>query len=244
MEAADTSTTTPADDPFETPAAGDPFEEAQATPPADAGEPLEPTTDPAAAEAIPAEDIPVVDREGQPVVQDDSSAAAEPDAPAAPEAEAAAQPEAPAQPAESAQEAESAPEAAPEPQASGDGAQEPPQPPAANGAQDGEQGGGEEETTAPASGKQIRLYKLLYQTADGQWTEADMSTADEQYKEVQDGETWLKARNNEHALKIGFHILNRPQGGVTIAPVARSSWKPKRVGVAPPRPERERLVIE
>lgn len=56
-------------------------------------------------------------------------------------------------------------------------------------------------------------------------------------------ELWFEARNNEHANRLGFAIMKNPKDGCHIFPVPRGAWKPKHVKPAPPRPERERVVI-
>jgi ATP-dependent exoDNAse (exonuclease V) beta subunit len=236
--------------------ASDPFAGSTTTaaPPEGAADPfasegpagLEPTTaDDVAAEvaAEPSEDLPVVDREGQRIdVPDTMTAAgraraAEGDQPA---------PETAQEPQEAAQTAE-APQEAPEPQADGDGAGEPPQPPTAAAAP------APDPQPEPAAEKgELRLYKLLYQSGPGQWTEADLSKVaadlkqyigkDPKDKENKDG-LFIKARNNDHARRLAFSIMGRPADGVTVELVARTSWKPVRLAVAPPEPSRERLVI-
>lgn len=254
VETSEAQGAAPADDPFEGGPAADPFDEAAATPPdvPPADEPMEPTADPAAAEAIPDPDIPVVDREGAPVEQ--TTVPANPHAPTGPPGTAtaagrakAAEEQAAAKGAEEATEGaqgneggddEAAPlsdsERAQAAQGEGGGSAE-----SQGGSQDG--GSGEEEA---ASGKQTRFYKALYQTADKQWTEVDLSSAPDDQKTVLDGEVFLVARNNDHARRLLFNILGRPEAGVTVNPIARASWKPKRVRVAPPKPDRERLEIE
>lgn len=256
----------PADDPFEGGPAADPFEEASAAsaeppadvPAADESEPLAPTADPAASEAIPAADIPVVDKEGAPVEPQTAVPANPHDPPAPPlpatataAGRAKAAEEASAQAAESAQDGAQGDEAADDGAAplsdsergqatEGSGSRGPGQRgEEGDDAQDG--GSGEEEA---ASGKQTRYYKALYQTADKGWTEVDLSNAPADQKTVLDGEEFLVARNNDHARRLLFNILGRPDAGVTVNPIARASWKPKRVRVAPPKPDRERLEIE
>jgi hypothetical protein len=115
---------------------------------------------------------------------------------------------------------------------------------------------GDEVETAPEDGKSPwRHYALLYQTGPGQWTEYDLTTVSDDLKQYTerkplddkkpDAETFvfLKARNADHARRVAWVIFGRPEAGVTVNPVARSSWKPKRLQKAPPAPERERLVI-
>lgn len=141
-------------------------------------------------------------------------------------------------------EPQAASEPSPEPQEAPGGAEPPQEPPAATGA--GESGKGDEPEPEPVAGKQTRLYKLLYQTGATTWEETPIP---DEYVEVVPDEVhgpqrFLKARNNDHARRLAFHIHERPTAGVTIVPVPASSWKPKRVKPAPPRPERERLEIE
>jgi hypothetical protein len=217
----------------------DPFAQAVEDPGAPADDPfadaaMEPEIgdDPAqevAAEPTPAPDTapPIVDREGNPV---------EPGTPGPPE-----------------------PTPVPEPTPDPVGPPEPEQPPAAAETPQGGQPTQEDQNTgnAPTSPQQeeqagkspMRQYKILYQTADNQWTEVvlDAAKAPEGVSvvEVPDvpGEKWVEARNNDHALRLGFVLLNRPSNGVTIFPVPRGAYKPKRVKPATPKPERERLEI-
>lgn len=205
---------------------------------------LEPTTtDDVAAEVAaeqPAEDIPVVDREGQPVEQPGIPATAT----AAGRAAAA---EAAQAPQDAAGAAETAEETTPATEPAGDGAGEPPQPPTAASAP------APDPQPEPSKEKgELRLYKLLYQTGPDQWTEADLSSVaadlkkyvgkDPKDKANKDG-LFLKARNNDHARRLAFAALGRPEAGATVELVARTSWKPVRLSVAPPEPSRERLVI-
>lgn len=191
---------------------------------------------------------PIVNREGEPVEGDANGATpveAQPEAAAPAEAvdatpeEAAAQPEAAETPAQPPAEPQAAPEAA-----------QPPAQPAAQAtapATAASTDGADEAAATPAEGKSPwRHYKLLYQTGPSQWAEFDLSSLAEdmkQYAEQKDGEMFLRARNADHARRIAWVIFGRPEAGVTVNPVARSSWKPKRLSKAPPQPERERLVI-
>jgi hypothetical protein len=220
---------------------------------------LEPTTeDDVAAEvaAEPTEEVqgdgsgealPVVDREGQRIdVPDTMTAAgraraAEGDQPAAETAQ---------EPQEAAQTAE-APQEAPEPQADGDGAGEPPKDATATAAPDPDPDPASAPDPTPEKGE-LRLYKLLYQSGPGQWQEADLAKVPADLKQYvgkdpkdtanKDG-LFIKARNNDHARRLAFSIMGRPADGVTVELVARTSWKPVRLAVAPPEPSRERLVI-
>jgi hypothetical protein len=54
---------------------------------------------------------------------------------------------------------------------------------------------------------------------------------------------YLQARNNDHAYRLCFTLFDRPASGVTVLPLPRASWRPRRVAPAPPAPERERLII-
>jgi hypothetical protein len=225
----------PPADPFASGAGGDPF----ATAPANGETPVTPE---APAADAPAADIPVVNREGEQIeppaaeaTEPETPAEPTPEPPAAPEEAPAApeQPEAPAEPQE-------APQPPVEPQE-----QETPAPaaqPAATASSDGAQA-----AAADTGGKSpIRHYKLLYQTADKQWTEADLSGIGDDLKphtETIEGEVFLRARNADHARRLAWIIFGRPQNGVTVNPVAKSSWKPKRLSPAPSAPERERLSI-
>jgi hypothetical protein len=78
-----------------------------------------------------------------------------------------------------------------------------------------------------------------------------LDPASEYVEEVTEGEgdaaekkRYLVARNNEHAYKLAYHLVGSPQGGATLLPLPKGSWRPRRVAPAPPRPERERLVIQ
>jgi hypothetical protein len=159
------------------------------------------------------------------------------------EAEAA---EAPAAPQEGQDEAE----AAPEPQTATDGGQEPSPAPQADAAADADPaptaGGDAPQDTSQRGKAEMRYYKLLYLSAERQWTEFELDpTAEGQtdFVKLVDGEPWMVARNNDHAKRIGFTILGRPQQGVRLFPVPKGAWKPSTVKPAPPKPERERLEI-
>lgn len=260
-------------------------ETAQADPFAGGADPFDPaaTNEPTAVapEEAPADepqaaDIPIVDKEGEPV---EAAATAEPDAPVeAPEpqpaedgdgeppeeppaapAEAPEPPEAAEEPQEAADEPQDAPEApeptgapvdapavnaelADRPDNDGDGEPDAPTAPASNG--DGEAPAAE--AADPGGKSPLRHYALLYQTGENVWTEYDLSTLSEdmkQHAETKDGKRWLRARNADHARRIAWIIFGRPENGVTVNPVAKSSWNPKRLAPAPPEPTRERLVI-
>lgn len=180
--------------------------------------PLETAPEDVEPEAEPEADLPIVNREGEAVAADAPEADVEPDEAAQEPVEAAPAPEtAPAAP----QAATTA--AAP---ASGDTAP----------------------ATGPRGGKgEMRLYRLLYQTGPRAWTEYDLSTVDAGALGVEirqaDEEHWMVARNNEHANRVAYAILGRPSEGVRCFPVPRGAWKPKTIKPAPPRPERESLVI-
>lgn len=218
-------------------AADDPFAGAQA-----------PADDPFA--DSPAEAPPVVDREGTRLEGDGSSAeapAAPVEAPAAPPVEEPPVEPTTPEPQPPATEPEPPAEAPPAPQEAPGGGEPPQEPPAATGAEDGEQGGDDQpEPQEAQQAKQLRLYKLLYQTGETTWEETPIP--DEYVEVVQDekgnSQRFLKARNNDHARKLAWVIHDRPAAGVTILPVPASSWKPKRIKPAPPAPERERLTIE
>jgi hypothetical protein len=259
--------------PDTTPTEDDPFAETQADPFADSStaeappqepppEPSPPQPEPPAPEPTPeptpepqpdapaeptpepSPDIPQVDREGQPVssgplatTEEDASAAAPEEPPAEQPAdqmapvEAVEQPQAPA-------EAPPQPEtpAAPEPQQ-----QAPPAAPdqaPSNGTQ------AESNSDGP---KSIRHYKLLYATGPTSFEVAPLTDGDgkakEEYVKLIEGEHYLEARNNEHAYKLAFHLMGAPREGVTLWPVPKASYRPRKVSPAPPAPERERLVI-
>jgi hypothetical protein len=221
--------------------AADPF--------ADAAPAAEIEDDPfAQADAPATAEPPVVDREGQqvpaeqpvPPVEDPAQAPAAPPAEQPPEPPAAPAPEPPAAPAP-------APDPAPEPPAAPAAPQEAPQQP-----QEGQQGeapaaaeAAEEPPAAEGSSdKQIRHYKVMFQTAQNQWTEASLDEPPEGVKVVTiDGLKFMEARNNEHALKLAYAVIGAPREGATIWPVPRGGFKPKRVKPAAPKPERERLEI-
>lgn len=243
METSEQTEGTATDDPFEGGPAADPFEEASAAVP---GEDIPPDVAPAdtpaeaaAEEEAEEEAIPVVDREGNEVKAEAEETPAEkpPNTQtAAGRAKAAA--EAGDQPDEEG--AESDEEGAQGDEGGDEGAA-----PLSNAERTqaaSSQDGGDGNETA-ASGKQTRFYKLLYQTGETGWNEADLSSAPADQKKVIDGEEFLVARNNDHARRLAFNILGRPEAGVTVNPIAKASWKPKRVRVAPPKPDRERLEI-
>lgn len=202
-------------DPFANTATADPF----------AGDP------PAPADEVAAE-VPTVDREGQPV-----EGTFDPISQTVTPAEAQTTPEAPEAP----QEAPEAPQT-PEDPGTGDVSPAVPTQPDATPQP-------ESERTGPRGGKgEMRHYKLLYQTGPAQWTEYDLSklndAEDTGIKVVKvDEELWYEARNNEHANRLGYTIVGRPKEGARIFPVPRGAYKPKTVKPAPPKPERERVVI-
>jgi hypothetical protein len=229
-------------DPFETdgssdlePSTGDPADEVAATPPGDV-----PPADTPPADVV-AEEPPIVNREGEHIEPPAEETPAGPPATAT----AAGRAKLAAEGAEGAQEAADGPEAAtaapeaPETETGdGDGGQQPPADPPAPPA--------EEPQPESAKKGETRLYKLLYQSGPTTWEEADLAKVDDslkQYVEKDDGELFLKSRNNDHARRIAWAIMGRPEQGVTVELVARTSWKPKRLSTAPPEPTRERLVI-
>jgi hypothetical protein len=254
------SSTTQGGDPFADAAPGGPAADPFADPPTVEGD--------LAAEvaATPAEEPPIVNREGEP---------AEPPAPADGPDPAAAQPpvesaadtgelnapadhmaaEPPAAPEEAAQPPEepqatpappevaaAPPQAAPEPPAAPEAAAAPEQTPAAPAASEPDA----EATTPPARGKgEMRHYKAFYQTGTNAWAEYPLTgEPPDGVKVVQvEGEAFFEARNNDHATRIAFALLGQPQDGVTVWPVPKGAYKPKRVKPAPPRPERTRLEI-
>jgi hypothetical protein len=221
---------TPGGDPFADAAPGgpavedDPFAGVESDPAAEVAQ------EPVAAEGEP----PVVDREGVPA----EAAQEAPAAPAQPEA-APAQAEAPAAPAQApVPPAEVDPERQPPAEPGGDapGAQA-----AAAPAGDGSQPPAQDEVKKKG---EMRHYKVLYQTADKQWAEHPLDQVPEGVNVVTlDGERWVEARNNDHMTRIAFTILGSPQDGVTVWPVPKGAYKPKRVKPAPPAPERTRLNI-
>jgi hypothetical protein len=247
-------------DPFaEAPAAeADPFAES-------AGDPADEVAAETPAEETPAEDIPVVNAEGERIdapAADGSSEVAD-----ALAAEAAAEPTPEPEPgAEEAQdppEAAAAPESAAEAPQEGDEAETPAQPAvAAEEPQEGAQAAAQPpvepqgqtppaDTPPPATGPrggkgEMRYYKVLYQTGPKQWTEFDLAGVGDPLKQhitTQDGEAWLLARNNEHAVRLAFAVVGSPEQGATVFPVPKGAYKPKRVKPAAPKPERTRLEI-
>lgn len=196
---------------------------------------------------------PTVNREGAPVeaaappetpvpaVEDPATPApaeAPAEAPAAPveQPPAPEPPAAPAAPAPAPAEAPAAPAPAPE---------QPAAPAAPAPAEEGDQGEAPPAAEAAADNdKQIRHYKPMYQTGEKQWTEATLDNPPEGVTVVTiDGEQFIEARNNEHALRLSYAVIGSPREGASIWPVPRGGYKPKRVKPAAPRPERERLEI-
>ncbi len=95
--------------------------------------------------------------------------------------------------------------------------------------------------------RSTRLYKVLCQTGERQWTEIDLGPilADKDSGvevTTQDGETWIVAHNNNQALRIGFGLLGSPQEGATILAAPKGLYNPKRIK---PKvvPERQALEI-
>jgi hypothetical protein len=183
------------------------------------------------------------DREGQPV-EAQPVTSAQTDAPAPPTPESAPEPsDAPDAPPEQPAEAQ---QAAQEPQNAAEAAQDAPE--TGDDASGGETGG---EAAASGSGPRggsspLRNYKIMYQTGDGQWTEVKLdpdNTPDGVTVVKKDDSLWVEARNNEHALRIGYVLLGRPENGARILPIPQGGWKAKLVRKAAPRPERERLEI-
>lgn len=108
----------------------------------------------------------------------------------------------PEQPAEGGED----PEAAPDPPAAAEAAQ--------GGAGDGGDG---DKPKSP-----MRRYRLLYQTGEMDWREAEWEENGQKTRIVE-------ARNNDHALRLAFSILKEPDDGVTVLPVPDSSFKPRRL---------------
>lgn len=137
--------------------------------------------------------------------------------------------------------------AEPETETATEGGQEPPQkPPAAPPATDEPteaQGGAQEPEAAQERGTR-RLYKLLYQTDKGQWTEAPLDQwSGSEYVTKQDGEFWIAATTADQVRRLGYVFFQRPADGVTLLPVAKGAWKPMRVKQKQV-PARERLEFE
>lgn len=98
-------------------------------------------------------------------------------------------------------------------------------------------------TPGPRGGKvQTRYYKLLYQTAPTTWEEIALPDGNENVVQ-KDGTKWVAARNNDHALRLGYVLAGRPDDGVTLFPVPSGAWKPKRVKPKPQVPAKESLDI-
>ncbi len=226
-------------DPFATPAEADPFAEGPSSVAlADeiGGTETEQTIEPAGIPSEAAAGLPTVDAEGNVIApaQAPQEPVAVPEAAQAPPVVA----PAPAAPAA----------ATPAP---AEAAVAPATPPAAGDRPPGPRGGKGE----------MRHYKLLYVSAEGQFTIADLSKVpddsgitvvklDKEPNEKDSkpvpgdvGELWFEARNNEHANRLGFTIMGRPKDGVHIFAVPRGAWKPRFVKPAPPQPARERVVI-
>lgn len=197
-----------------------------------------PVDPPAPASAIDP-DIPLVDREGQPAAPADE------------------QPDVPNQGDTAAHDAATeapAPEEAPptpEPQTAPDGGQQPPQaPPAAPPATEGQPeaaaaseaaSGGEQGGEAQDSKNVMRFYHVMYQTAANQWTDLELNEGME-HVVLLDGEPWLRARSADHARRIAWPLLGRPEQGVTVVAVAKGGWAPKRIK-SKTVPAREALEI-
>lgn len=222
-------------DPFSDVEGDDPF--AESTPSPEQGQTVEQhNAEEEAAMGDGDAEIQTVDREGQPV-EAQPVTSAETDAPPveAPVSEPEDTPaEAPAEAQEQAQ----------EPQSATEGDQ--------GTAEDGDDGS-EVASAAPATGtgprggsSPLRKYKILYQTGEDTWSEVklDPENSPDGVTVVRDDDTlWVEARNNEHALRIGFVLLGRPDSGAVILPIPHGGFKAKRIRKAAPRPERERLEI-
>lgn len=170
-------------------------------------------------------DIPVVNREGEEVAASDAAPTVEQE-----------------QPAETQQEPQEAPEPSEEAAPQGDAAEAPQE--AQEAPQQPQESNGRT-AVGPRGGKgELRYYKIAYQTGPSSWEFHTLDTVPEGVEtEIVEGEKWVKARNNEHALRLGYAVLGAPQDGVTVWPVPKGAYKPKRVKPAPPKPERTRLVI-
>lgn len=189
------------------------------------------------------EQIPVVNREGQPVAQQESTPPSS--TPADPAVTPADAPQENDQPATAPQEPQEAPQTPEEASQQGEAPDEPQDAP--DGPQEGEATVAEANGRAvgPRGGKgELRYYKIAYQTGPTSWEFHRLDSVPEGIDvETVDGERWIRARNNEHALRLGFQVVGSPQEGVTVWPVPKGAYKPKPVRPAPPRPERTRLVI-
>lgn len=240
-------------DPFATPAEPDPFtadQSATALAEEIVNEAADPERDeqPNPDSPAPTVEIPTVDADGNVIEPEVSQEADEPVG--APEGEAT-----PQEPPEAAQDATPAPSLPPEAAVVAAQAEAvapapaDPAPPASR-------------PPGPRGGKgEMRHYKLLYVSGNGQLTIADLSQVpddsgitvvklpkDPNEKESRPvpgdvQELWFEARNNEHANRLGFAIMGRPKDGVHIFAVPRGAWKPRFVKPAPPAPARERVVI-
>ena len=195
------------------------------------------------ADPVPA-DIPQVDREGQPVGSGPLATTEEDASAAAPEEPPAAQPADQMAPVEAVEAPEAPAEAPPQPETPAAEAPQEQAPPAAPTPAPSTTPDSQSNSDGP---KSIRHYKLLYATSATGFEVAPLTDADgnprEEYVKLIDGEHYLEARNNEHAYKLAFHLMGAPRDGVTLWPVPKASFRPRKVSPAPPAPERERLVI-
>ena len=137
-----------------------------------------------------------------------------------------------------------APAPEPEPQP------EPPAPPAPAPAPDPDPDPPAAQAESSGGGKEVRYYKVLYQTGEHQFTVADLTGKPnvvelevEYVKGQKKKEKFIEARNGDHALKLAFVAVGRPVAGVTLLIIPKGSYKPRPVKAAPPSPERERLTI-
>jgi hypothetical protein len=192
--AAESGATAPDADPFAQGATEDPFAGADGATP----------------------DIPIVDKEGEPVEIDskpfEETVRAEEEA-----AEAAAeeQPAAPA--AESAPVPAPEPEAAPEPQEAASAPQTP--------------------GDAPRGGKSpMRHYHLMVQTGPKTWEELEWEEDDPDRPGKKRKQKVVDARNQEHAFRLAWLILGQPENGATVLPIPTSQMKPKRLNAKPVEP--------
>lgn len=98
-------------------------------------------------------------------------------------------------------------------------------------------GAGAQDAAGAAKGgkSEMRRYRLLYQTGEKGWEEAEWE---------EDGKPTrvIDARNADHARRLAWPILGRPENGVTVLPIPDSAWKPKRLQ-ARTVPVREALEI-
>lgn len=217
------------DDPFAVTPPSTPEAEVQAAPVEAAPDPNIPVVDREGAVVQPASAEPTPDPVPEPVVEQPPAPAPTPDPVPDPQPEPTPAPERPVEPAPQPEPAP-APEPTPTPEVSA--------PAADAGEANGRTGVG------PRGGKgELRHYKIAYQTGPNTWEFHTLERVPEGVETVVlDGEKWMLARNNDHALRLAYAVMGSP-ANVTLWPVPKGAFKPKSVRPAPPKPERTRLQI-